>query len=493
MNTASPMDRPLPYNVDFERGVIASALIHPPYLDHIEFLKPAHFYREDYAVVYETMLELRHDHMEIDPTTLMDALEHKGKLQMVGGFAAVTRFIEGFPTASHILSYAKGVYRDGIKRKGIGNAEKAVRTAYDSNNIIEFQQALKTAAESVTPLTDGDALNNYELGRRVLQQLQRTHDTGEAPLLPMGLAALTEHLPGWERTKVSVIGSLSSVGKTSTFVIDEGVNLAEQGYHVAIVELEIDATALVSRFLARIGAIDEWQLVSGFKPHDVPPPGKGNKYPHRRWNRESLEADTLTAADIFAELPISIIARDYEGDQQTEPDFTLEGIVTALKKLHAVKPIDYIVIDHLYILELLSGGDSYKASHEYGAMVMAFKRLAEFTRAHVVLLHQLDQKLALGMAVPNAMCFPGSQRIYHNTDNLIAYYQQSSHDKSVTDKNRRAFNFIKARRGIQGIVDNAYFDGAISRLISMPDTHQNGTSRLAERLTPTPADSDIIF
>jgi replicative DNA helicase len=67
------------------------------------------------------------------------------------------------------------------------------------------------------------------------------------------------------------------------------------------------------------------------------------------------------------------------------------------------------------------------------------------------------------MLVPNAATFPGSQRIWQNTDNLIALYAPHMHDRENRgDTRTRAFNIIKARRGITGTVDGIIFDGAIS-------------------------------
>jgi len=486
MNTASPMQRPLPYNVDIEANVIASVMIDPAAFEAIPNLSPEHFYRDSHALLFGTLKEMWQTGRAIDLVTLTDTLERDDLLNKVGGFAYLSEMLVRLPTALHVQDYAKTVYQDGEIRKGIGASEKAVRRAYDTGSVIEFQQYLKTAADSVRPMADRDALDNDELGRRILAQLRHTHETGEAPLLPMSLAPLVEYMNGWERKRVTVLGSLSSVGKSS-LAIEEGYFLAQQGYHVVDVSIEIDATARVSRYLSLIGTIDETQLIRGFLPHDVPRSPTTNKYPYRRNSQESVEQTVQTAAAKFATLPISIVARDFDGDSRFEPDFTLEGIINHVRKIHAKRPVDFLIVDHIHIIKYSKDRDAFKQSLEYGEMVFRLLELMESLDAHGLLLHQLDEK-ALNMKVPDASVFPGSQKIYHNTNNMVALYKPASHDKNVTDKDLRAFNLIKVRRGQTGIVQGIRFDGAISRFSVTPTDPPatNGTSALADRFGRSP-------
>lgn len=482
MNTASPMQRPLPYNIEAEQAVIGSVMIDNSAVERIPYLQPSHFHREAHQWIYETILDLWKDGFPLDPITVGDALDLNGRLNQIGGPAAVTEFFLRVPTAIHVEHYAKLVYRDGELRKGIGASEKAVRKAYETGNVIEFQQYLKTAADSVRPIADRDALDNQELGRRILEQVRHTHATGEAPLLPMNLAPLADKMNGWERKKVTVLGSLSSVGKSS-FAIDEAIFLAEQGYHVVDISIEIDAVARVSRYLSRIGAIDETQLIRGYLPHDTPHHLKANKYPHRRHNKEGVEAELEAAAAYFARLPISIVARDYDSEPRYEPDFTPDGILNHLRKIHATRPIDFFIVDHIHIIRYSKNRDGFQQNLEYGDMVFVLRELAESFNAHALLLHQLDEKARM-LAVPDSSCFPGSQRIFHNVDNLIALYNPTTHDKSKeTDKQQRAFNLIKVRRGQTDTVQGIRFDGAVSRFSvqSAEPPYQNGTSTLADR------------
>jgi replicative DNA helicase len=471
----------LPFNEQAEEAVIAAGMIENNILDRLPYLRPEHFYRDAHKVLWQAYRELRDAGTVVDPITVTDHLEQTDRIKDIGGPAEVTRALVRCESAIHAEHYAGIVYRDAVQRGVIFKSDEVGRKASAGGNILELRSLLEAAAAEARPIHSRDVLSNLDLAQRVIAQVKHTHETGIAPLLPCAVKALAQHIHGWERTKVTVFGALSSVGKTS-FAVAEAYALADQGFHVAFVNIEIDAPALVSRFLSHIASLDETQIIRGFMPHDVPPPGKDN-YPFRRYSKETVERDLETAAAEFATLPISIIARDYESDPPEEPDFTPAGIVARLRKLDAGHALDFVIVDHLYILQYAATGDAYKMSGEYGDTVMQFRKLAEYTGAHVLILHQLDPQKALGMAVPNAATFPGSQRIWQNSDNLIALYAPHMHEKSSGDKRARGFNVIKARRGITGIIGGVTFDGAISRF-----THT--AARSVAQPEPEP---DIIF
>jgi replicative DNA helicase len=451
----------LPFNEQAEEAVIAAGMIENNILDRLPYLRPEHFYRDAHKVLWQAYRELRDAGTVVDPITVTDHLEQTDRIKDIGGPAEVTRALVRCESAIHAEHYAGIVYRDAVQRGVIFKSDEVGRKASAGGNILELRSLLEAAAAEARPIHSRDVLSNLDLAQRVIAQVKHTHETGIAPLLPCAVKALAQHIHGWERTKVTVFGALSSVGKTS-FAVAEAYALADQGFHVAFVNIEIDAPALVSRFLSHIASLDETQIIRGFMPHDVPPPGKDN-YPFRRYSKETVERDLETAAAEFATLPISIIARDYESDPPEEPDFTPAGIVARLRKLDAGHALDFVIVDHLYILQYAATGDAYKMSGEYGDTVMQFRKLAEYTGAHVLILHQLDPQKALGMAVPNAATFPGSQRIWQNSDNLIALYAPHMHDRNAPGgKGARALNIIKARRGITGTVEGIEFDGAIS-------------------------------
>lgn len=485
--------RPLPYNIEAEEATLGSLMIDNSSMDRVvDYLAPASFYHLKHQAIMTALVSLYRRGEPCDPVTLTDELERTGHLNDAGGPAAVTDLFLHVPTAIHVEHYARIVYRDAMRREAILAGGEVARKAYDSDNVIELRAFLQNAADKVKPIGAGDALDNAALGARLLEQVRHTHATGIAPLLPVGVKVLEEFIHGWERTKVTVFGALSSVGKTSN-AVSESVALAEEGFSVAYVSVEIDAVALASRFISHIAALDETQIIRGFLPHDVAPAGRESKYPYRRGDQASVEQDIAAAADTFGRLPITLIARDYDAEPPLEPDFTPAGIIAALRNAHAARPLDFIVIDHLYILDFANGGDAYKASHEYGETLMAFRKFAEYARAHVLMLHQLDPQKALNKAVPDAACFPGSQRIWQNTDNLIALYAPHMHDKNAGSRHNRIYNVIKARRGITGQTPVVRFEGAVSRFESAPAWEPPAVT-LADRFNkPVKPDDEIQF
>lgn len=477
----------LPFDVEAEKALIGAVMIDPAGIVKIPFVQPSHFYRENHQQLYKVLLDLSEREVGLDPITVSGACEDAGILAEVGGPAAISDFCTRCPSAWHITHYAEIVYNKAMARTAIAGSERVVKKAMSGKlSLVDLRRETEATAASIYPLAARDALDNSDLARRLVAQVRDIRDTGEAPLLPVSLAPLREHIHGWELKRVTVLGGLSSVGKTKS-AIQESVALAREGKNVVYVSVEIDAMALASAFVAHIGEIDETQLIRGFMDHDKPN-SKDTRFPYRRHSWDELEYDNRTAADKFAQLPIRIVARDYDCEPPVDPDFSPAGIIARLKKLDSQEKIDFVVVDHLYILDYKNTDNAYAGGNEYGQTVMAFRKFAEYADAHVLLLHQLEPQKALAMMVPNAACFPGSQRVWQNTDNMIALYAPHMHDKNATDKTVRAMNIIKARRGITGIVDNISFKGAISKF-----TAGIPKSELASRFSKPVADDDIDF
>lgn len=452
------------FSIRSEEIVIGSVLLDHTTMTLIPYLLPEHFYSEKHQKVWGVLLDLHHERAPFDFEIVWDALTQVGLGETVGGKEGLEGMYEAIHTPNYLSRFAKQVYSKFKLRALVAANEKIIKSAQQPKvNLMVLREMQEEAANALVPLHHRNTLDTPSLASRVIEQVRETHRTGVAPLLPVSLFSLREHIHGWERKKCTVLGALSSVGKTSK-AIEESVHLAKMGYNVAFVSVEIDGEGLISRFLAYIGEIDETQIARGFEAHDVPRAGQPNKYPYRRYSMDELELTLAQVEEAWGELSkyIHIVACDSESDPPQEPDFSPTGIIARLEQIHADTPLDFIVIDHLYVLHYKHKTDAFASSAEYGDTVMAFRNMARRMGAHVLMLHQLDPQRAHAMKQPNASTFPGSQRIWQNTDNMLALYAPYMHDTRATDRKERAINVIKARRGVTGTIEGIRFEGAIS-------------------------------
>ena len=122
-----------PHDIEAEESVVGSLLIDSDGIFSIAtFLTPGDFYREKNQWAYEACFSLYERNEAIDQVTVAHELEHRGRLEAVGGPAYLSYLVSIVPTSVHIEHYARIVHRMSIMRRLIGAAEqiKAIGTGY---------------------------------------------------------------------------------------------------------------------------------------------------------------------------------------------------------------------------------------------------------------------------------------------------------------------------------------------------------------------------
>lgn len=98
-----------------------------------QFLKPAHFYRDENGWVWEAMLHLYQQEKPTDQIAVCQELSRMAKLEGVGGAGYLSSLIDRLPTSLHAIHYGQLVKRLAICRRIIGAAGDIAKTGYDAN------------------------------------------------------------------------------------------------------------------------------------------------------------------------------------------------------------------------------------------------------------------------------------------------------------------------------------------------------------------------
>ena len=105
-------DRLPPQNIEAEQSVLGSLLIDPDAIITVAtFLRPEDFYRETHQMIYAAILALHERRISADFVTVVDELERRNQLDIVGGAAYLTSLINAVPTSVHVEHYAHIVER----------------------------------------------------------------------------------------------------------------------------------------------------------------------------------------------------------------------------------------------------------------------------------------------------------------------------------------------------------------------------------------------
>src|SRR3982074_3920191 len=93
-----------PHNLDAEQSVLGAILLSDRSLYALvieEGLRAEDFYRERHGTIYEAMLALYNESEPVDVLTVTDRLRQAGRLEGIGGQAAVDELTGGGPAAGH--------------------------------------------------------------------------------------------------------------------------------------------------------------------------------------------------------------------------------------------------------------------------------------------------------------------------------------------------------------------------------------------------------
>src|SRR5512137_541661 len=118
--TASANALTPPHNLDAEQSVLGAILLSDRSLYALvieEGLHAEDFYRERHGVIYEAMLALYNESEPVDVVTVTDRLRQMGKLEDVGGPAAVDELTGVVPAAGHARRYAQIVRENALLRR----------------------------------------------------------------------------------------------------------------------------------------------------------------------------------------------------------------------------------------------------------------------------------------------------------------------------------------------------------------------------------------
>jgi replicative DNA helicase len=226
--------------------------------------------------------------------------------------------------------------------------------------------------EQVTGLVMGLADTRYagrepqsigELLPGVLEALeQRTERRGQIAGLPTGFRDLDRLTCGLHPGDLVIVAGRPSMGKT-TLAVNIAENVAVAGGAAFVVSLEMGASQLAERSMARFGSISTQALRSG----DLDDEG---------YSRVSTS-----------------VARLYEKRLVIADDPTLSHVarirLAARKVRHRMGGIDLLVIDYLQLMR----GDGNTRNEELGGITRALKLLAREMSCPIILLSQLSREV----------------------------------------------------------------------------------------------------
>jgi replicative DNA helicase len=260
-------DRVPPHSLESEVSVLGSCLISKDAATvAIELLKPDDFYRNAHRVVFEAVQALAGASEPVDAVTVTEWLSRHGRLDEVGGAAALYDLTDQVPTAANAAYYARIVRDRSLLRRLIEAGGKVTQLGYeptddalqsvDRAESIVYELSQAGGASELQPLNEllADSFENLEKLSR-----ERSEVTG----LATGFDDLDRLTAGLQPQNLVIIAARPSMGKSGLALgIAEYVAI-DTRKPVLLFSLEMSKTEIVNRMLSSQARIDSGRLRTG--------------------------------------------------------------------------------------------------------------------------------------------------------------------------------------------------------------------------------------
>jgi len=358
-----------PQNLEAEQSVLGAILLSDRSMYALvieEGLRPDDFYRDHHRLIYEAMRSLYEEGEPVDVLTVIDRLRQTGKLDEVGGIAAVDELTGVVPAAGHARRYAQIVRENALLRRllsaSYGIQESVLGRQAPPRELVE--RAEKTMLEVAHDDRQQDFRAIEEVLHEELDKLHRLSLEGTSLTgTPSGFKDLDEITGGFQPGNLIIIAARPAMGK-SALVCNIAENAAvEHKKPVALFSLEMAEAELAQRFVASQARIKGEELRKG-------------RVAEQRWPKILKASQRLAAAPLWVD---------------DSSDVGLLEIRAKARRLHSQceDGLGLIVIDYLQLMRTDSRYDSRVTA--VGELSRGLKVLAGELGVPVIALSQLSR------------------------------------------------------------------------------------------------------
>jgi replicative DNA helicase len=427
LETLPQQQKALPYSEESERAVLGGVLLDPAILPTISGrLRAEDFYLERHQVLYQAMLDLQDEQVEIDMRTLQAKLEQQGHFDAVGGIGYLATLDLDLPDIGRLDQYAEIIKERSVRRRLIQASSQIIRDCLDGG--LAAQEALGRAEQAILGLGEEAVQRGFVLLSSVFHSTLEELEERSGSLLtgvPTGFTDLDRICHGLNKGNLIVLAGRPGMGKTS-FALNVSQNVAiREGKTVGVFSLEMSQQELALRILCSEADISFSKL-------------RGAHLSSKEWARVFQTVRTIGDAPLFID---------------DSPNPTLLELASKSRRLKAEKGLGLIVLDYLQLMQ--AGGKYENRNLEIAAISRGLKQLAKELEVPVIALSQLSRAPERRGSDhrPQLSDLRESGSIEQDADMVAFVYRDEVYGS--TDENRGLAELIiaKHRNGETGTVD----------------------------------------
>ncbi|MCL2375844.1 MAG: replicative DNA helicase [Defluviitaleaceae bacterium] len=446
------IQRPMPRDEAAELAVISSMIFDAEALiSGAEFVRPEDFYRLDYRLVFQALLDLHNIGTPVDLITLRNKLEEREAFDKVGGAEALAAIASSVSTSANIKQYIKIVLDRSMQRKLILASNEIQNDSYAGTKSVD--SILDDAESAIFSIAEKrHTLGFIHINDALLSSIaviEKAYKQGSKITgIESGFTDLDLKTAGFHPSDLILIAARPSMGKTAIALNMVAHAAIHTGVPTAIFSLEMSKEQLANRLIASEARVDAGRLRNGqLDPTD--------------WAAIAESLGPLSTAPIFID---------------DTPGITVPQLRSKCRKLKLEHGLGLIVIDYLQLMSgtSSSGGGFASRQQEISEISRALKALAREMDAPVIALSQLSRAPeSRSDRRPILSDLRESGAIEQDADLVCFIYRDEYYNPDTERPGVAEVIIAKQRNGATGTIELMY-QGNYVRFVNLEQSESSG-------------------
>jgi len=429
--------RQKPHDLNAEASVLSAMMIEKSaVVMAAEELSVGDFYRPGHQIMFEAMVNLEENNIEVDIITLINKLKADGTLEKVGGEAWINEISDVVMSGSNVKFHINIIKEKSVLRTMINESTAVIEACYSGSVPTEdIVSSMEIAVASISAKTGKHGLVKISESLPDVMKEIEMHATVKASNLGIGTGyiSIDHRYDVFRPGSITYIAGRPSMGKT-TLALNFAIHAAmRQNKAVAIFTNEMDTPALLIKMLGRMAEVDTRILETGFGLDE------------KRMSRVVGAAEKLWDYNIYTD--------DVSGR-------TVLGVRRGVNKLLAMGvDVGLIIVDYLQLMRDHRKGSKADAIANISNDLTA---LAKDTKIATSPLVQLNRELeGREDKRPKLSDLKGSGDLEQDADMVIFIYRDEVYNENSDDAGFAEILISKNRMGATGKV-KLLFEPALS-------------------------------
>ncbi len=368
-------------DLDGERAVIAACLASPDALDETRLvihgdIPPDVFFDNACRRIWSAMLALADEGRGVDLPAVARALRDDGRLEEVGGTAALSRLLSETPAVASVADHAKSLVALFIQRHAVQLCAVAVAEGKRPQDAKRWVQSKADALQDAVGRADAAERTELTIEELIQRTIGEMLDARNGVAIKSGRSTgfrdLDKILGGWHDGNTYILGGRPGMGKTS-FALCACLSVAERGQAAMFLGYEMPEHQLVKRAIAVGSGVNVQSLIDGAR---IPP---------NEWETACRVGNSLSKLPLFI---------GYQPDQTVgQLRGTIRRQLRKMRQKHGESlTLGLLAVDYVQLVPV-TYRQGRSRENEVSEVSAALKRLAAEFRCPIIVLSQLSRKV----------------------------------------------------------------------------------------------------